>query len=52
MRISETASKNHEKLFPSHKSTLKVTDRSSSQRLTISLSTKSSPMGTSMTGRG
>lgn len=26
MRISETASKNHELLFPNHKSTLKVTD--------------------------
>ena len=26
MRISETAEKNHEKLFPNHKSTLKVTD--------------------------
>jgi 4-carboxymuconolactone decarboxylase len=26
MSISETASKNHEKLFPNHKSTLKVTD--------------------------
>ena len=25
MRISETASKNHEKLFPNHKSTLKIT---------------------------
>lgn len=26
MRISETANKNHEALFPNHKSTLKVTD--------------------------
>ncbi|MEN6408381.1 MAG: carboxymuconolactone decarboxylase family protein [Anaerolineaceae bacterium] len=26
MNISETASKNHEKLFPGHKSTLKITD--------------------------
>lgn len=26
MSISETASKNHEELFPNHKSTLKVTD--------------------------
>jgi 4-carboxymuconolactone decarboxylase len=26
MRISETANKNHEELFPNHKSTLKVTD--------------------------
>lgn len=26
MRISETANRNHEKLFPNHKSTLKVTD--------------------------
>jgi len=26
MRISETANKNHEELFPTHESTLKVTD--------------------------
>jgi 4-carboxymuconolactone decarboxylase len=26
MSISETANRNHEKLFPNHKSTLKVTD--------------------------
>ena len=26
MRISETANKNHEELFPNHKSTLKITD--------------------------
>jgi 4-carboxymuconolactone decarboxylase len=26
MSISETAKKNHEELFPKHKSTLKVTD--------------------------
>ena len=26
MSISETAQKNHEELFPNHKSTLKVTD--------------------------
>ena len=26
MAISETAQKNHEELFPNHKSTLKVTD--------------------------
>jgi 4-carboxymuconolactone decarboxylase len=26
MAISETARKNHEELFPNHKSTLKVTD--------------------------
>ena len=26
MAISETAHKNHEELFPNHKSTLKVTD--------------------------
>jgi len=26
MSISETANKNHEELFPNHKSTLKVTD--------------------------